>query len=87
MARLMDSVETALEEADGVLKVVLPDPPADLDLASNSRRTGDLGATETDQRIALEFSEALGNPNSSFRFSEIETRSFSFNSPHGACRL
>ena len=84
-ARIMDSVETALTEADGVLKVVLPEPPADLELASNSRRTGALGATEDEDRIALEFSEALGNPNSSFRFSEIETRSFSFNSPHGAC--
>jgi excinuclease ABC subunit A len=84
-ARIMDSVETALTEADGVLKVVLPEPPAEVDLASNTRRTGALGASEDEDRIALEFSEALGNPNSSFRFSEIETRSFSFNSPHGAC--
>jgi len=29
--RIVDSVETALEEADGVLKVILPDPPAGLD--------------------------------------------------------
>jgi len=82
--RIVDSVETALEEADGVLKVILPDPPAGLDVASNSRSTGAL-AGDGDDRLVLEFSEALGNPASEFQFSEIETRSFSFNSPHGAC--
>lgn len=83
-SRIADSVETALEEAGGVLKLIVPDPPADLPFASNTRSTGSL-AGEGDDRLVVEFSEELGNPNSSFRFSEIETRSFSFNSPHGAC--
>ena len=83
-SRITDSVETALEEADGVLKLIVPDPPESLDIGSNSRATGDL-AGDGDDRLVLEFSEALGNPNSEFQFSEIETRSFSFNSPHGAC--
>ncbi|MCU4752172.1 excinuclease ABC subunit UvrA [Halobacteria archaeon AArc-curdl1] len=82
--RITDSVETALEEADGVLKIIIPDPSDEIDLGSNTRSTGDL-AGEDDNRIAIEFSTALGNPNSDFQFSEIETRSFSFNSPHGAC--
>ncbi|WP_255194439.1 excinuclease ABC subunit UvrA [Natronobeatus ordinarius] len=82
--RIVDSVETALDEADGVLKVIIPDPPEDVDLDSNTRSTGAL-AGEGDDRLVLEFSEELGNPNSDFQFSEIETRSFSFNSPHGAC--
>ncbi|MFB6251365.1 MAG: excinuclease ABC subunit UvrA [Halobellus sp.] len=83
-SRLADSVETALEKADGVLKVIVPDPPADVPFASNTRSTGALGG-EGDDRLVLEFSEELGNPNSDFQFSEIETRSFSFNSPYGAC--
>ncbi|WP_331236014.1 excinuclease ABC subunit UvrA [Natronorarus salvus] len=83
-SRIVDSVETALDRAEGVLKLIVPNPPADLDLGSNTRSTGSLGG-EADDRLVLEFSEELGNPNSEFRFSEIETRSFSFNSPHGAC--
>ncbi|WP_411965253.1 excinuclease ABC subunit UvrA [Haloferax sp. YSMS24] len=83
-SRIADSVETALEEAQGVLKLIVPDPPEDLPFASNTRSTGSL-AGEGDDRLVVEFSEELGNPNSTFRFSEIETRSFSFNSPHGAC--
>ncbi len=82
--RITDSVETALEEADGVLKVIIPDPAPGIELGSNTRSTGAL-AGDGDDRLTIEFSEALGNPNSDFQFSEIETRSFSFNSPHGAC--
>ncbi|ERG95506.1 excinuclease ABC subunit UvrA [Haloquadratum walsbyi] len=83
-ARITDSVETALTEADGVLKVIIPDPPADVSFASNARSTGALGGS-SDDRLIIEFSEELGNPNSDVQFSEIETRSFSFNSPYGAC--
>ena len=83
-SRITDSVETALEEADGVLKVIIPDPPENPPLGSNTRSTGDL-AGDGDDRLTVEFSETLGNPNSDFQFSEIETRSFSFNSPYGAC--
>jgi len=83
-SRIADSVDTALEEADGTLKLIVPDPPAETPFASNTRSTGAL-AGETDNRLEVEFSEALGNPNSDFQFSELETRSFSFNSPYGAC--
>ncbi|RYJ12773.1 excinuclease ABC subunit UvrA [Halogeometricum borinquense] len=83
-SRIADSVETALTEADGVLKLVVPDPPEDVPFGSNTRSTGDL-AGEGDDRLVVQFSEELGNPNSDFQFTEIETRSFSFNSPHGAC--
>jgi excinuclease ABC subunit A len=85
-SRITDSVETCLEEADGALKLILPDPPEGIELGSNSRSTGALGADDDgDDRLVIEFSEELGNPNSDVQFSEIETRSFSFNSPHGAC--
>ena len=83
-ARVTDSVETALDEAEGVLKVILPDPPEGVDLGREARSTGDL-AGEGDDRLVVEFSEALACPNCHIDIPELETRSFSFNSPHGAC--
>jgi len=102
-SRITDSVETALEEADGVLKVVFPDPPEDADIGgSEARSTGDLagereaqsasnGASgersdpRADDRLVVEFSEELACTHCGIDLPEIETRSFSFNSPHGAC--
>jgi excinuclease ABC subunit A len=86
-SRITDSVETALEEAEGVMKVIVPDPPtdADLDLGSETRSTGDLADDETTDRLVVEFSEDLACTHCGIDISEIETRSFSFNSPHGAC--
>jgi excinuclease ABC subunit A len=91
-SRIADSVETALEEADSVLKVVFPDPPADLEVGgSRARSTGDLAAAEEgdddmgEDRLVVEFSEDLACTHCGIDISEIETRSFSFNSPHGAC--
>jgi excinuclease ABC subunit A len=87
-SRITDSVETALEEADGVLKLVLPDPPEGLDMGSETRSTGDL-ADEGDEggadRLVVSFSEELACTHCGIDLPEIETRSFSFNSPHGAC--
>ncbi|MFO7925066.1 MAG: excinuclease ABC subunit UvrA [Halobacteriota archaeon] len=103
-SRITDSVETALEEADGVLKVIFPDPPEDAGIGgSKTRRTGDLagesrgvhGAAKeasgersdprADDRLVVEFSEELACTHCGIDLPEIETRSFSFNSPHGAC--
>jgi excinuclease ABC subunit A len=92
--RITDSVETALTEAGGVMKLILPDPPADPDIGgSEARSTGDLadvGGDDEDgdagsDRLVLEFSEELACTHCGIDFTEIETRSFSFNSPHGAC--
>ncbi|MDS0475231.1 excinuclease ABC subunit UvrA [Natrinema sp. 1APR25-10V2] len=86
--RIIDSVETALEEADGVLKVILPDASEEVaaDLGEEARRTGALGEeTENDDRFVVEFSKDLACTHCGIDVPEIETRSFSFNSPHGAC--
>ena len=84
--RITDSVETALEEADGVLKVIVPDPPADLELGGTSvRSTGDLGDEGGEDRLVVEFSEELACTHCGIDISPVETRSFSFNSPYGAC--
>ncbi|WP_336035237.1 excinuclease ABC subunit UvrA [Halobacterium yunchengense] len=85
-SRITDSVETALDEADGVLKVVVPDADDDLELGgATARSTGDLAEDDGDDRLVVEFSEALACTHCGIDISEIETRSFSFNSPHGAC--
>jgi excinuclease ABC subunit A len=96
-SRITDSVETALAEAGGVLKVILPDPPEGIELGgATARSTGDLAAAdegagdggaddESSDRLVVEFSEALACTHCGIDIPEIETRSFSFNSPHGAC--
>ncbi|QIO21874.1 excinuclease ABC subunit UvrA [Haloarcula sp. JP-L23] len=93
-SRINDSVETALTEADGTLKVVLPAPPegaADALGGSTARATGDLADAEADEeaadedRLVVELSEDLACTHCGIDISEVETRSFSFNSPHGAC--
>ncbi|MEZ3116262.1 excinuclease ABC subunit UvrA [Halobaculum sp. MBLA0147] len=94
-SRITDSVETALDEADGTMKVILPDPPeavtsGEIDVGTQSRSTGDLADdAETDaattDRVLVEFSEDLACTHCGIDFSPIETRSFSFNSPYGAC--
>ncbi|MFB6152608.1 MAG: excinuclease ABC subunit UvrA, partial [Haloarculaceae archaeon] len=102
-SRITDSVETALGEADGVLKVIVPDPPEGVELGgAEARSVGDLGdegsagasdgdaADErgdpsADDRLVVEFSEELACTHCNVDISEIETRSFSFNSPYGAC--
>ncbi|MCU4974636.1 excinuclease ABC subunit UvrA [Halobacteria archaeon AArc-m2/3/4] len=84
--RIIDSVETALDEGEGILKVILPDPPEEADLGEESRSTGALGEeAEDDGRVVVEFSKDLACTHCGIDIPEIETRSFSFNSPHGAC--
>jgi excinuclease ABC subunit A len=86
--RIIDSVETALDEAEGVLKVILPDAPEEVaaELGEESRQTGALGdESEDDGRFVVEFSKDLACTHCGIDVPEIETRSFSFNSPHGAC--
>ncbi|WP_247006416.1 excinuclease ABC subunit UvrA [Halorientalis litorea] len=88
-SRITDSVETALAEGDGVLKLVLPDPPEGVEVGgATARATGDLADGDADgdaDRLVVEFSEDLACTHCGIDISEIETRSFSFNSPHGAC--
>jgi excinuclease ABC subunit A len=84
-SRITDSVETALDEADGALKVILPDPPEGIDLGTETRATGDLAGDDDEDRLVVTFSEDLACTHCGIDLPEIETRSFSFNSPHGAC--
>lgn len=78
-SRLTDSVETALKFGDGYLSVHLLNPP-------RLQEPDLLGDEVTDRHgIDLHFSEFLACPEHGSILQEIEPRTFSFNTPHGAC--
>jgi len=70
--RLTDSVETALKFGDGYLTIqVLPGR--------------DEKEESSGENHDIQFSEHLACPEHNLSFPEIEPRTFSFNTPHGAC--
>jgi len=78
--RLSESVERALAEANGLLKIELPNPDA---------KAGERGPSGTiilqdgiEERL---ISAKFLCPYDGFSYPEIEPRMFSFNSPYGAC--
>ncbi len=70
-SRIADSVETALKLGAGVMHVAL----------AGGASPGDAGVPA--ERV---FSEHFACPYDGYSFGEIEPRTFSFNSPHGACQ-
>jgi len=80
-ARLADSLETALQLADGLALAELADKPLPVsDLAAHSANK-----SKNDTHEHLLFSEKFACPVSGFTIPEIEPRLFSFNNPIGAC--
>ncbi len=79
-SRLTDSVETALKFGEGYITVhsVSPTPSS-----HSPDESGDKGAENKGQD--LHFSEHLACPEHGSVLPEIEPRTFSFNTPHGAC--
>ncbi|MBI1793691.1 MAG: excinuclease ABC subunit UvrA [Chloroflexi bacterium] len=79
--RLTDSVETALKFGEGYVTVSILD-------ARESKIGNRKSETNPDFRISssdLHFSENLSCPEHGISLPEIEPRTFSFNTPHGAC--
>ncbi len=76
--RLTDSVETALKFGEGYLTVNLVDGQK----SKVESQTKDLQPSTFD----LNFSEHLACPEHGVSISEIEPRTFSFNTPQGACQ-
>lgn len=75
LMRLSESVERALEESDGLIRIVIGDPVVDI--------KGKEIELVPDQEFL--FSAKLMSAEDGFSFPEIEPRLFSFNSPYGAC--
>jgi excinuclease ABC subunit A len=84
LSRLTDSVETALKFGDGYLTVQILESLQSNSQESNSRQTRDY-KTNDYQTKDLHFSEHLACPEHGISIPEIEPRTFSFNTPHGAC--
>jgi excinuclease ABC subunit A len=79
--RLTDSVETALKFGDGYITVSLVDGQK----SKVESQTRDLRPSTFDSNSDLHFSEHLACPEHNISIPEIEPRTFSFNTPHGAC--
>ncbi|MDE3113737.1 MAG: excinuclease ABC subunit UvrA [Chloroflexota bacterium] len=77
--RLTDSVETALRLGEGLVMVVEADSP------SASGRTARADADQDRSKAERLFSQRLACPEGDFSIGDVEPRTFSFNSPHGAC--
>jgi excinuclease ABC subunit A len=77
--RLADSLETALEIADGLAVAEFADRP----LAAKALKGANKSKNDTHERLL--FSQRFACPVSGFTIDEIEPRLFSFNNPFGAC--
>ena len=85
--RLTDSVETALKFGEGYMTVYWLNPPQSL--SQREREVDDAplppGEGAGGEGRDLHFSEHLACPEHGSVLPEIEPRTFSFNTPHGAC--
>ncbi len=80
-SRLTDSVETALKFGEGYLTIHWLNPSADFEVPSDLEGEG----KEPEAGRDLHFSEHLACPEHGSLLPEIEPRTFSFNTPQGAC--
>ena len=81
LARVAESVETCLREGDGVVEALL-EPAAG---GGQERGGGSSGNNNSGGGETLVFSERFACAKCNVSLPEIEPRTFSFNSPHGAC--
>ena len=79
-SRLTDLVETALKFGDGYLTIHLLPQSSESPAPHSGREAG-----SEDSPRDLHFSEHLACPEHGSVLPEIEPRTFSFNTPHGAC--
>ncbi|MHB8295796.1 MAG: excinuclease ABC subunit UvrA, partial [Acidimicrobiales bacterium] len=75
--RLTDSIETALGLAEGVAEIAV--------VSRGGTGRGSEGGAERIEEELLTFSETLACSECGTSFEEMSPRSFSFNSPYGAC--
>jgi excinuclease ABC subunit A len=75
--RLTDSMETALNLADGVAQIEIVRHSDDAIVVGDATGGSEL----------LTFSEKLSRPSDGKSFEELAPRNFSFNSPYGACTV
>ena len=84
-SRLAESLETALELADGLAVVEFADARRASPRHPNSPRHSPVSPGRESAPERILFSSKFACPVSGFTISEIEPRLFSFNNPYGAC--
>jgi excinuclease ABC subunit A len=84
LTRLTDSVETALKFGDGYLTVSKVPSQESNRPQTNGGSSRDYKSNDNESDD-LHFSEHLACPEHGISIPEIEPRTFSFNTPHGAC--
>src|SRR5512135_2586504 len=84
LTRLTDSVETALKFGDGYLTVQIVSNQESTSRSKDKSPSSDDQANDN-KTEDLHFSEHLACPAHGISIPEIEPRTFSFNTPHGAC--
>ncbi len=76
--RLSESLEKALEESTGLVKITFRD-------VSPKKKTSETDDDEIDKEEEFLMSSKFSCPRDGYSYPEIEPRLFSFNSPYGAC--
>ncbi len=84
MERLSESLERALTESDGLVKITFNDM-APKGKATKSKVDGDKNTEEALPEEVFTMSSKFSCPRDGYSYPEIEPRLFSFNSPYGAC--
>ena len=85
LTRLTDSVETALKFGEGYVTVSLQSHSQQADSRQSNSRQSHRSNTSDYQTSDLHFSEHLACPEHGSTIPEVEPRTFSFNTPQGAC--
>ncbi len=87
--RLTDSIETALELAEGVVEIEIVPRESSVEARGDSSEgegEGEDGSGDADDSAeTLVFSQHLACDHCGLSFDELVPRNFSFNSPYGAC--
>jgi excinuclease ABC subunit A len=81
--RLSESLERAIEEADGLIRIEYPGEVSDV--KTNSEQKAKEVVVGPDNKNETLMSVKFMCPYDGFSYPEIEPRLFSFNSPYGAC--
>ena len=74
-SRLIEAVESAYDESDGEVWIEAPEMAPDEEESLE----------EVDGRTVMRFTEGFSEPETDREYTELEQRTFSFNSPKGAC--
>ncbi|HEY2841913.1 MAG TPA: excinuclease ABC subunit UvrA [Pirellulales bacterium] len=90
-SRVADSVQLALRLGEGLVTVALLDETDEKPSAKNGGKSAEAtaeknGAKPTERWRDLLFSTQHACPKCGLSYEELEPRTFSFNSPYGACR-